>query len=66
MNIARLDTTEKRIFTTLEAAEICRISHDTIIRCFDSGKLRGFWDRRAGRCVDRKDLERFMRLCGYR
>ena len=32
----------KDLFTTGEAAEICRISQQTIIRCFDSGRLEGF------------------------
>jgi excisionase family DNA binding protein len=39
------DTTEgamKTVFTTGEAAEICKVSQQTIIRCFDSGRLRGF------------------------
>lgn len=32
----------KNLFTTGEAAEVCNISQQTIIRCFDSGKLDGF------------------------
>lgn len=32
----------KSIFTTGEAADICRVSQQTIIRCFDSGRLKGF------------------------
>ena len=32
----------KTIFTTGEAAEICKVSQQTIIRCFDSGRLKGF------------------------
>ncbi len=32
----------KKVFTTGEAAEICKISQQTIIRCFDTGKLKGF------------------------
>ncbi|HMB95349.1 MAG TPA: response regulator, partial [Tepidisphaeraceae bacterium] len=28
--------------TTGEAADICKVSQQTIIRCFDSGRLRGF------------------------
>ncbi len=32
----------KTVFTTGEAAEICKVSQQTIIRCFDSGRLRGF------------------------
>ncbi len=30
------------IFTTGEAAKICKVSQQTIIRCFDEGKLKGF------------------------
>jgi len=30
------------VFTTGEAAEICGLSQQTIIRCFDSGQLGGF------------------------
>lgn len=32
----------KEIFTTGEAADICQISQQTIIRCFDANKLKGF------------------------
>jgi len=32
----------KELFTTGEAAEICKISQQTIIRCFDAGRLEGF------------------------
>ncbi len=32
----------KAVFTTGEAAGICRLSQQTIIRCFDSGQLEGF------------------------
>ncbi|MHC4985991.1 MAG: response regulator [Planctomycetota bacterium] len=32
----------KSVFTTGEAAKICRLSQQTIIRCFDSGQLEGF------------------------
>ena len=32
----------KTVFTTGEAAEICKVSQQTIIRCFDSGRLKGF------------------------
>jgi len=34
--------TMKTIFTTGEAAEVCKVSQQTIIRCFDSGRLKGF------------------------
>ncbi len=32
----------KTIFTTGEVAEICKISQQTVIRCFDKGRLKGF------------------------
>src|SRR5580658_4349569 len=32
----------KAVFTTGEAADICKVSQQTIIRCFDSGRLKGF------------------------
>jgi len=32
----------KTVFTTGEAARICKVSQQTIIRCFDSGQLQGF------------------------
>jgi excisionase family DNA binding protein len=52
----------KDLFTTGEAAEICRVSQQTIIRCFDSGRLKGF--RVPGskfRRIPRSSLIRFMR-----
>ncbi|MCC6579684.1 MAG: response regulator [Phycisphaeraceae bacterium] len=52
----------KQVFTTGEAAEICKISQQTIIRCFDSGRLRGF--RVPGsrfRRIPRDELIRFMK-----
>ena len=52
----------KDLFTTGEAAEICRVSQQTIIRCFDSGRLKGF--RVPGskfRRIPRQNLIRFMR-----
>lgn len=33
---------EKTVFTTGEVAQICSISQQTVIRCFDSGRLKGF------------------------
>src|ERR1043165_10099265 len=33
---------DKQVFTTGEAAEICKVSQQTIIRCFDNGRLNGF------------------------
>ncbi|MCA9178333.1 MAG: response regulator [Planctomycetales bacterium] len=32
----------KSVFTTGEAAKICKVSQQTIIRCFDNGTLKGF------------------------
>ena len=52
----------KDLFTTGEAAEICKISQQTIIRCFDSGKLEGF--RVPGskfRRIPRDSLIKFMK-----
>jgi excisionase family DNA binding protein len=52
----------KSLFTTGEAAEICNISQQTIIRCFDSGKLDGF--RIPGsrfRRIPRENLIKFMK-----
>ncbi|MCC7146542.1 MAG: response regulator [Phycisphaeraceae bacterium] len=53
---------KKNVFTTGEAADICKVSQQTIIRCFDSGRLRGF--RVPGskfRRIPRDELIRFMR-----
>lgn len=53
---------DKKVFTTGEAAEICKVSQQTIIRCFDSGRLVGF--RVPGsrfRRIPREELIRFMR-----
>jgi two-component system OmpR family response regulator len=52
----------KNLYTTGEAAEICSLSQQTIIRCFDSGKLKGF--RIPGskfRRIPRESLAVFMR-----
>lgn len=53
---------EKRVFTTGEAAEVCKVSQQTIIRCFDSGRLGGF--RVPGskfRRIPRAELVKFMK-----
>jgi len=34
--------TQKTVFTTGEAAKVCKVSQQTIIRCFDNGSLKGF------------------------
>ena len=52
----------KTVFTTGEAAKICKVSQQTIIRCFDSGQLKGF--RVPGsrfRRIPREQLYTFMR-----
>lgn len=52
----------KDLLTTGEAAEICKISQQTIIRCFDAGRLQGF--RIPGskfRRIPRHSLIRFMK-----
>ncbi len=56
------DWSDKKIFTTGEAAEVCKVSQQTIIRCFDSGRLGGF--RVPGskfRRIPRAELIKFMR-----
>jgi len=55
----------KTVFTTGEAAKICKVSQQTIIRCFDSGQLKGF--RVPGsrfRRIPRELLYSFMRENG--
>ncbi len=54
--------TMKELFTTGEAADLCNLSQQTIIRCFDSGRLRGF--RIPGskfRKIPRDSLLKFMK-----
>lgn len=58
----KIDLSGKRVFTTGEAAAVCKVSQQTIIRCFDSGRLTGF--RVPGskfRRIPREELIRFMR-----
>lgn len=55
----------KNVFTTGEVADICKVSQQTVIRCFDSGRLRGF--RVPGskfRRIPRDSLLQFMRENG--
>lgn len=52
----------KHVFTTGEVAQICKVSQQTVIRCFDSGKLKGF--RVPGsrfRRIPRESLMLFMK-----
>jgi excisionase family DNA binding protein len=53
---------DKAVFTTGEAADVCKLSQQTIIRCFDNGQLSGF--RVPGsrfRRIPREALIRFMK-----
>jgi excisionase family DNA binding protein len=55
----------KTVFTTGEAARICKVSQQTIIRCFDNGTLKGF--RVPGsrfRRIPRDQLFHFMKENG--
>ena len=57
-----MDERMKTVFTTGEAAKICKVSQQTIIRCFDNGQLKGF--RVPGsrfRRIPREALYRFMK-----
>ncbi|MBI9017450.1 MAG: response regulator [Phycisphaerae bacterium] len=52
----------KKVYSTGEAAGCCKVSQQTIIRCFDSGKLKGF--RVPGsrfRRIPRESLILFMK-----
>jgi excisionase family DNA binding protein len=52
----------KDLFTTGEVAKICKLSQQTIIRCFDAGRIEGF--RVPGsrfRRIPRQKLIKFMR-----
>jgi len=52
----------KELLTTGEAAQICKVSQQTIIRCFDAGRLEGF--RIPGsrfRRIPRASLIKFMK-----
>ena len=57
-----MDERMKTVFTTGEAAKICKVSQQTIIRCFDNGQLKGF--RVPGsrfRRIPREPLYKFMK-----
>src|SRR4051794_1269836 len=57
-----MDERMKTVFTTGEAAKICKVSQRTIIRCFDNGQLKGF--RVPGskfRRIPREALYKFMK-----
>lgn len=53
---------KKQVFTTGEVAEVCNVSQQTVIRCFDSGRLGGY--RVPGsrfRRIPREALIQFMK-----
>jgi excisionase family DNA binding protein len=55
-------SSKKTVFTTGEVAEVCKVSQQTVIRCFDSGRLKGF--RVPGskfRRIPRESLIQFMK-----
>lgn len=57
-----VDTRTKTVFTTGEVAQICKVSQQTVIRCFDTGRLKGF--RVPGsrfRRIPRESLISFMK-----
>ena len=59
------DLSSKKIFTTGEVARICKVSQQTVIRCFDKGRLSGF--RVPGsrfRRIPREALVAFMKANG--
>src|SRR5437588_7350564 len=59
---AAMSANTKTVFTTGEAAKICKVSQQTIIRCFDNGSLKGF--RVPGsrfRRIPREALYKFMK-----
>jgi len=61
-NAAKSGSFKKTVFTTGEVAEICKVSQQTVIRCFDSGRLSGF--RVPGsrfRRIPRESLIQFMK-----
>jgi excisionase family DNA binding protein len=56
------DNRNKTVFTTGEVAHICKVSQQTVIRCFDAGRLKGF--RVPGsrfRRIPRDSLVSFMK-----
>ncbi len=57
-----VDGRNKAVYTTGEVAQICKVSQQTVIRCFDSGRLKGF--RVPGsrfRRIPRESLISFMK-----
>ena len=59
------DFRNKTVFTTGEVSQICKVSQQTVIRCFDSNRLKGF--RVPGsrfRRIPRESLLTFMKTNG--
>lgn len=57
-----VDVQTRAVFTTGQVARICKVSQQTVIRCFDSGRLKGF--RVPGsrfRRIPRESLIYFMK-----
>lgn len=55
----------KGVYTTGEVADICKVSQQTVIRCFDNGRLKGF--RVPGsrfRRIPHESLVQFMKENG--
>ncbi len=62
--VSTIDNPEKELFTTGEAAQICKVSQKTIARYFDSGRLRGYRAPGIGsRLIFRDSLICFIRKC---
>jgi len=52
----------KDLYTTGEAADVCKVSQQTIIRCFDSGRVEGFKVPGSRfRRIPRQSLIKFMK-----
>ncbi len=52
----------KDVYSTGEAAKVCKVSQQTIIRCFDSGRLDGFYVPGSRfRRIPRESLVKFMK-----
>ncbi len=63
--LTRAEIRSKKVFTTGEAAAICGLSQQTIIRCFDAGRLTGFKVPGSKfRRIPREELVRFMKANG--
>ena len=62
----RLNAARRKVFTTEEAATICRLPHLVILRCLANGKLRFSSLPAPGhRSIRRRELARFIKLCGF-